>query len=131
MPRGGKRPGAGKPKGFKHQRTLEKEAARKFLQERVIAQLEPLIEAQIEHAQGVSHFFLRDPKSGQFERITDEKAIETALNSGDEGRYYWIFTKDPSIQAFTDLMNRTFGKPAEHVEVSGADGSPLVIRWAE
>ena len=35
MPNGGKRPGAGCPKGFKHKKTLEKEAAREFVRQLV------------------------------------------------------------------------------------------------
>src|SRR5262249_30981446 len=35
----------------------------------------------------------------------------------------------PNVQAFTDLLNRCIDEPAEHVQVAGADGGPLVIRW--
>jgi hypothetical protein len=127
MPRGGKRPGAGKPKGYKHKQTLDKEAARQLLRERVTAELQPLVDAQIANAKGISHFFLRDPKTGQFVKIEDAKAIQVALNSGDEGSYYWIFTKDPSVQAFTDLMNRAIDKPIEAVthEIQGG----ISITW--
>ena len=45
------------------------------------------------------------------------------------GSTYWIFSKDPNVQAFTDLLNRALDKPAAHVQVAGADGGPLVIRW--
>jgi hypothetical protein len=131
MPRGGKRAGAGKPKGYKHQTTLEREEARKRLRERVIAEMEPLLSAQIANAKGISHFFLRHPRTKQFQRIEDPQQIAAALNRGEEGKSYWIFTKDPSIQAFTDLMNRTFDKPKEHVEVTGADGGPVMYQWKE
>ena len=129
MPRGGKRPGAGLPKGFKFQKTLEKEAVRARVRERVSQELEPLLDAQLAHAKGISHFFLRDPKTKQFVKIEDPIQIQTALNAGDEGSYYWIFTKDPSVQAFTDLLNRTIDKPKEHVEVTGSGGGPVVLQW--
>ena len=129
MGHGGKRPGAGKPKGYKHQTTLEREEARKRLRERVIAEMEPLLSAQIANAKGISHFFLRDPRTKQFMRIEDPAKIQAALNRGEQGSFYWIFTKDPSIQAFTDLMNRTFDKPKEHVELTGADGGPVSYTW--
>lgn len=77
--------------------------------------MDTLVKAQLANAKGLSHFFLRD-EGGRFVQITDAKAIETALNAGDEGKYYWIFTKDPSIQAFTDLMNRSLDKPAEQMQ---------------
>ncbi len=47
MPRGGKRPGAGKPKGYKHANTLEKAAAREYFLARIHAELESLVTAQI------------------------------------------------------------------------------------
>ena len=128
MPRGGKRPGAGLPKGYKFPKTIEREERRSHLRQRVLRELDPLLDAQIAHAKGIDHFFLRDEKTKQFKRIEDPVMIETALNAGDRDRYYWIFTKDPSIQAFTDLMNRTFDKPPEHVNVSGPEGGPLVFR---
>lgn len=106
----------GRPKGAKNKSTLDKEAARERLRERVLAQFAPLIDAQIANAKGLSHFFLRDEKTKQFVRITDPKQIEIALNMGEgdgEGKYYWIHTKDPSTQAFTDLMNRALDKPKE------------------
>ena len=66
-----------------------------------------------------------------FELVNNPKAIETALNCGDKDSYYWIFTKDPSVQAFTDLMNRALDKPAEQVKVTGEDGGPVVFKWKE
>lgn len=116
MPRGGARPNSGPKKGFKMPATLDKEAAREALRALVKENLRPMVEAQVANAKGINHFFLRDDM-GRFVKIDDPKAIETALNAGEEGKYYWIFTKDPSIQAFTDLMNRTLDKPAEHVQM--------------
>lgn len=128
MGHGGARAGAGKKKGSKHASTLSKEKARELAREIITREMEPMIHAQIAHACGINHFFLRDPKTKQFVRITDPKAIETALNSGDEGSYYWIFTKDPSVQAFTDLLNRALDKPAEQIKHTGEDGGPIIIK---
>ena len=127
---GGARPGAGKPRGRKWASTITKEAAREVLRKRVIQQLEPLVQAQIDNAMGIRHTFLRD-EQGRFVQLTDPKQIEIALNSGDEGKYYWTFTKDPSIQAFTDLMNRALDKPTEQVQHTGEDRRPIVFRWLE
>jgi len=125
---GGARPGAGKPKGRRWPSTLSKEAAREALRTQVIQELEPLVRAQIDNAMGIRHTFLRDGQ-GRFVQLTDPKQIEIALNSGDEGKYYWTYTKDPNIQAFTDLMNRALGKPVEamQVEQQGA----IEIRWKD
>lgn len=122
MARGGYRPGSGAKLGQKYKPTLEKERAREALRDIVLREMDALVKAQIANAKGISHFFLRDPKTKQFMRIEDPERITQALNSGDEGSYYWIFTKDPSIQAFTDLMNRALDKPKEQeqeIHVSG------------
>lgn len=116
------------PRGYVTQKTRDKIQAREALREIVTRELENLVAAQLANAKGISHFFLRD-KAGQFVKIEDPKLIEQALNSGDEGSYYYIFTKDPSIQAFTDLMNRALDKPTEQVAVTGGDGGPVVFKW--
>lgn len=129
---GGRRPGAGRPQGSENKATIEKREARDALRAVVREHMAEMLDAQIQHAKGIDHFFLRNEKTKQFERVEDPKMIEAALNAGDEGSYYWIFTKDPSVQAFTDLMNRAFDKPVEHHEHSGEDGGPIPIqlyRW--
>jgi hypothetical protein len=119
MPRGGKRPNSGPKKGstWKWKSTLKKEEARELVREAITAHMEPMIAAQVQHAIGIQHCFLRRA-DGTFERSDDPDAILAALNSGDETSYY-IFTKDPSVQAFTDLMNRAIDRPKEQpVEVN-------------
>jgi hypothetical protein len=107
------------------QKTLEKEAAREFVRRKVTENLNTLIDAQIDNAQGLKHLIMRDPKTGKFERITgDAKQIDKALKSKNA---CWIYTKDPNVQAFTDLMNRCIDRPSEHVEIAGA-GS-ITVRW--
>ena len=128
-PKGHPRYGGGMPKGHKTTKTLEKEAALALLRQKVAEQIEPLVEAQIDSAVGLKHFFLRDPKTGRFERITDEAVIERSINEGGEGSYFWIYTKDPSTQAFTDLMNRTLGKPVDAVDLVGP--SKIQICWRD
>lgn len=123
--KGERTPGSGKPKGFKHPQTLEKEAIRAVVRAMVAEKVGPLTQAQITNALGIRHIFLRD-EGGRFVQLTDPKQIETALNSGEEGRYYWTFTKDPSIQAYTDLMNRTIDKPQEPPLKVEVDATPLL-----
>lgn len=114
MPRGGKREGAGKPKGTKHASTITKEQAREALRQIVLQKMERLVSAQLDNATGIRHFIVRG-SGGKFERLTDPEQIEAALNAdeAEEGKTYWIYTKDPSVQAFTDLMNRALDKPKE------------------
>lgn len=113
-PRGGKRPGAGRPKGTVNLSTITKEQARDALRQIVLEKMERLVSAQLDNATGIRHFIVRGA-GGKFERLTDPEQIEAALNAdeAEEGKTYWIYTKDPSVQAFTDLMNRALDKPKE------------------
>jgi hypothetical protein len=79
---------------------------------------------------------LRDPKTGKFERITEVAQIEAALNAEDaaEGSSYYIWTKDPSVQAFTDLMNRALDKPKEQeqeIKVDVTEHNIIEVRLTE
>ena len=117
----------GKPKGYKAPKTLEKLQAREFVRKMVTDALHPMIQAQIAHAQGIGHLYTRD-KSGKFNKVENQALVEQLLNGdGVEGEHYWIFTKDPSVQAFSDLLNRALDKPAEHVQMTGMDNGPLEI----
>lgn len=132
MPSGGKRPNAGRPPGRRNNATLSKEQGRELVRQRVLKDIEPMIAAQIAHAQGISHFMLRDPKSGKFERLTEPEQIEAALNAegAEEGSSYYIWAKDPSVQAFTDLLNRALDKPKEQEQDVNLNAE-LVIKWAD
>jgi hypothetical protein len=120
------------PKGYKTRQAITKEQAREALRQIVIREMDDLVAAQLTNAKGLRHTFMRD-KSGKFVLLTDPKDIEAALNSGEEGKYYWTFTKDPSVQAFTDLMNRALDKPAEQVKITGDDDGPIrhVFSWVK
>lgn len=129
---GGKRPNSGSKKGQKYAPTIAKEQARELAREIITRKLEPLIDAQLNNAMGIRHLMVRD-KTGKFERISanpdnpelEQAQIDAALKSGNA---FWIYTKDPSVQAFTDLLNRALDKPAEQMKVTGADGGPIVIK---
>ena len=127
--RGGARPNSGPKKGAKYAKTVAKEQAREIVREIITGELEPLIEAQIASAIGVSHFLVRNKTTGKFERITDPDKIEAAMNAG--GEYYRIFTKDPNVHAFADLMNRALDKPAQQTKVTGTDDGPINVRWLD
>lgn len=107
---GGKRPGAGKPKGVKWPSTLAKDAARELTRQLVTAAIPDLVSAHVAHAQGIQHFVLRT-KDGKFEKVTSADAAVAAMNDPESVYEFW--TKDPSTQSFTDLMNRAIDKPKE------------------
>ena len=122
MPTGGKRPGAGRPKGSKSKVTVkmrDKLAAREFLRQRVTREIGPLIDAQIANARGLKYLVTRDRASGKFLRVTETMA---RLKPNEESVEVW--EKDPNITAFTDLMNRALDKPKEQqidINVSADD----------
>jgi hypothetical protein len=125
---GGARPGAGYPKGRKKPYTLQKDAARELVRRLVTDNLQPLIAAQIANAQGLKYLVTRDKKTGKFIRVTEAMA---KAKQGDDEEIIEVWEKDPSVQAFTDLLNRALDKPAEQVKVTGEDGGPVehVFRW--
>ena len=109
---------AGRPKGRKNNRTLSKELAREALRQQVTAALLPLVSAQIAHAQGSGHLYRRDV-AGKYARIEDQTQIDEILArglEGDDAGTYWIFAKDPSVQAFTALLDRALDKPKEQAQ---------------
>lgn len=123
MPRGGARRGAGAPKGKRgqHAKTLEKLAARELARQIITRHMEPMILRQIAHSMGIGHLYTRD-KSGKFTKVESQAKVDELLTQGEEDKDYWIFTKDPSVQAFTDLLNRALDKPKEQeqeIKVSG------------
>lgn len=126
MPRGGKRPGAGRKKGYKEKQTLDKEAAREFLRERVKARLGPMVDAQIDTACGIKYLVAREKKSGKFKRMTEADAI-LKLGQESETEVIEIWEKDPSTPAFTDLLNRTLDRPVEQVQADVT--GDILVRW--
>lgn len=104
---GGSRPGSGRPKGTKNPATIEKEAAREAVRQRVLQQLDDLVHAQIANACGVHYLVVRDKTTGRFLRVGRKAAKK--LNPDEEIIEIW--EKDPSVAAFTDLMNRAIDRP--------------------
>lgn len=84
-----------------------------------------MTKAQVSNAKGLQYLVYRDKKSGKFERV---KALED-VNQDENTIEVW--EKDPSVQAYTDLMNRALDKPIEPIELTGAGGAPLEVRWKE
>jgi hypothetical protein len=115
----------GRPAGY------DKERARLRLREIVLRHHEALVEAQIKNALGIRYLVSRDRKTGKFTKLTEEQA---KAKLGDEAfqrdnEILEIWDERPNVQAFTDLMNRTIDKPAEHVEQVISGG--LEIAWKE
>ncbi len=77
------------------------------------------------HAEGLKYLVTRDKKTGKFIRVTEAMA-KARLGANEETIEVW--EKDPSVQAFTDLMNRALDKPAEQEQALAVTGT-LKLTW--
>jgi hypothetical protein len=127
MARGGKRRGAGRPKGSKDPQTLSKEQAREALRQIVIGEMHALVDAQLANAKGIKYLVVREKKSGKFIRVTEAMARQKQELTDNE-EIIEVWEKDPSVQAFTDLMNRAIDKPKEQEQEVDVNAE-IVIRW--
>lgn len=111
--KGSPRPaGSGKPKGYKAPTTITKEQAREALRQIVLRDMDKLVAAQMAQAQGLKYLVTRDRKTGKFIRVTEAMA-KAKSGQEDSEETIEVWEKDPSVQAFTDLMNRALDKPKE------------------
>jgi len=91
--------------------------------------MDALVSAQMAQAKGLKYLVVRDKKSGKFLRVTEAmaKAKADALDEESEEQIE-VWEKDPSVQAFSDLMNRAIDKPKEQEQEVVHSGG-LAIRW--
>lgn len=127
MGHGGKRAGSGNKKGAILRPTLDKIAAREFVRQKVTEHLDGLISAQVAHAQGIKYLVARAKSGGKFERVSAEQ-LDKMLEGQDDGSIVLeVWDKDPSVQAFTDLMNRALDKPAEQEQQVAVKGTLKIV----
>lgn len=98
----------GRPKGSKNHSTLEKEAAREHARKRITDELDPILDAALQRAKGISYLVTRDVKTGKFVRVTrgNLKSIETAIE---------VWEKEPDMAAIRELLDRCLDKSKEQV----------------
>lgn len=103
--------------------------------ERVCAQAQRLLDAELTVAQGCSYLF-RKPKSApkgeqrKAELVTDEATIRRYLDGEfdhDEKDFYFITTERPDTNTIRGMFDRTFDKPAQRHEVTGENGGPVRV----
>ena len=150
--KGGKRPGAGRKKGSKLPKTLEKERVHREVKQRILRVAQILLDSQVSIARGQQFLYkiekekIVGPKGGvtykskKPELVTNEEEIRAYLDGlVEEGdmederdpgaTYYFITTKEPNNMAIDSMMNRAFGTPVKSMEITGKDGEALEIRW--
>lgn len=133
MPPGGARPGSGRPKGVKNKKTLELEAARAYLRERVLARIAPLANAYLAAAEGGLRMYTVG-EGGRRVLVTDPDQIESLLNTPEKrnGVDYWCLVADkPDTKILQNVFDREFGQAAKPIELTGKDAGPVLIKFVD
>lgn len=122
---GGARPGAGRKAGGHNEATKERLEALRQFRERVTRSIDKLYNAQYGLALGLTHVFRVDefPNTrGGIKKVhtlvTDPEEIKAFLDGDNQGAFYYITTKDPDNKAVDSLLDRTFGKAQQNVDVT-------------
>ena len=136
--RGGARPGAGHPKGKKTLRVVEREAVLRAFRDRVARNADKLLNAQMSLAIGTQMLFVihtdskgkrRKPEMvtnvDTISRFLDEnEGVDGTMKMGEYAKdskvedYFFLTTMPPNNQALESLLNRTFGKANESLDIT-------------
>lgn len=124
-PRGNE--GKGRPKGSKNKRTKELEMEESVLRSKIRERMDALLDAQFANAQGIKFLVVRERKGGKFVKV--HEAMARGAQNGKLGKdeeIIEVWEKDPSVNAFKELLDRGYGKAKEAPqEIEGS----LTIRW--
>ena len=123
MARGGRRGGAGRPKGSKDRHTRTKDADREYVRQRISARLGPLLDGLFALAEGFQFLAVREKSTGKFLRVAGPKE---KLKPNEETIEVW--QKSPQGTVTLSLLDRAIDKPAEPVQEHQVDGD-LIIKW--
>lgn len=99
--RGGARPGAGKPKGYKHKNTIMQAEAKQKLIDMVLQKWQPLIETKIDLALG---------------EVYVTKSKDTLVTDPQGRKVRIAYKKEPDGNAINDLVAYVAGKPTQTLE---------------
>ncbi len=123
---GGKRKGAGRPKGLKNKKTVEENIIKDEMKQRVLKSADHLVSAQMNLATGVSYLMCvtyvgtgKNRKKNveiveNKNTIADYFAGELDMSLGEE--YYYITSQKPENKAIDSLFDRTFGKAQQSID---------------
>ena len=115
----------GRPHGARSIQSLEKQAIKESIDQRIMRSTAPIVDAQLSLARGVSMlYYVHTTKKGVREKpvlIEDRATIEAYLADeleNNEEDYYFITTKEPNNEAIKNLLDRVHGKPKETMDVN-------------
>lgn len=134
---GGKREGAGRPKGSMNEATQQRMAVKAAFIERVNKNADRLFNAQFDLAVGEKYLMVKrvegegNRRKTWVEIVTDVETIKAyldddgeTLNSDSGEDYYYMTTKPANNLALDSLLNRSFGKADEHIDHT-SDGEKM------
>jgi len=93
--------------------TLDKAFAREVLRQLVIEALPDMVKAQIAMSKGINYLVLRDRATGQFIKRLGARSLQKHLKEGSENEVVEVWQKDPSSQAFRELVAHTIDLPKQ------------------
>jgi len=137
---GGKRLGAGRRQGALNKATLTQREAKKQFQERVAKHVDKLFHAQIDLATGEKYLMVIETiGTGTKQKrvtniVTDPETIKQFLDEeldNTDTEYYYMTTKPANNMALDSLLNRSFGKADESLDITtdGQSLQPLLVRF--
>lgn len=134
MPKGGARPGAGRPKGKLSEEARERQRVELHLQRRRFRAADKVFNAQLSIALGSTYVYeIVETGEGKNKKrehvlVTDPERIRQFLDNpeSDDG-YMYITTDKPDGKAISDIFDRAFGRPLQGVEMTGKDGGPIEV----
>ena len=138
--KGGARQGSGRKPGQKDAKTIEadktKEEVDKIFKKRVIKNIEPLMNAQLSLAKGLSYLYRIDKtkKGNNKKPVLVTSPFEIALYLDDDYEtdktYYYITTDKPDSRAIDSMFDRVFGKAPQSLKLETDPDKPLVVEHA-
>lgn len=130
---GGKREGAGRPRGTENKDTKARRIAEQHMKARIVGATDALLNAQMSLAQGETSLY-RVYYTGQgskrqkhVEIVTDQETISEYLADNlqdSEDDYYYIATKSPDTRSIDSLFDRAYGRATQSVDLT-SDGEKI------
>ena len=97
-----------------YRRTAEREELLSLWRAEVSRQFEPLVQAQLAAAQGVTHMVARDDE-GRWMTVTDPEVMLERLNAGKEA--YRLSAVAPNPTLIGQIMDRMFGQARQSIDL--------------
>lgn len=129
---GGARPGAGRPKGSLDPDTKLRHQAEAEYKRRVAGMTDKLLNSQLSLALGEVNLYKKTVRGNKTitSMVDDPETVKSYL-SGDledgDNEYFYLATKSPDNKALDSVLDRTYGKAKQSVDVT-TDDEPINVQ---